>query len=234
MNQSELKKIMHSFISSHFGSATVVWGKVKAVNSNAPQIVLTMGDIIRPYQPITQSINGVPINVYPSKTTLQVDIYTKGRPTSNESGVSASFENTAVNEMTEFANFLNSGYSDQWSSDNDVSILVNQVRDLTEIINDTSWEYRAMVELEIGFTQRAVGYAATMIDGGIPYHDNGIPKYDDEGYALDDTGDRLPGLPLPSDPDGNIIYPEPDNGSQDLANQSAGWFEQVVTNEQEE
>jgi len=197
-----------------------------------------MGSIVRPYQPITQSVNGVPINCYPSKTTLQVDLYTKGYSLNDETGVTAVYENTAVNDLTDFVNFINSTYVDDWSGEKDVSILANQVHDLTGLINDTSWEYRAMAELEIGFTQGAVGHTGTMFDDGIPYHDNGVPKYDSEGYAIDrnwvrltdDHGQPLP--PLPIGPDGKPVYPDveitPSGGrTQELASQHTGWFNKI-------
>jgi len=235
VNHGELKNALLVLVSTFFVGATVSWGKVKAVSSKVPQIVLSMGGINRHYQPITQSVNGVPINVYASKTTLQVDLYTKGRQRAQESGVTAAFENTAVKDMAGFLNFLDSEYADNWCGVNDVSILVNQVQDLTELINDTSWDYRAMVELEVGFTETAAGFSMQNFEGGVPLHSNGIPKYDEEGFLLDEDGNREPGVePLPQDEDGNPIYPsiEPSpsgGGSQDLADQSTGWFEKVAT-----
>jgi len=101
-----------------------------------------------------------------------------------------------------------------------------------------------MVELEVSFTQRAVGYTGTSWDDGVPHYDNGQPKYDDEGYELDENGNRIldgDGNPikLPTDDDGVTIMPEPEpspsggGGSQELADQSSGWFEQVEITEEE-
>lgn len=236
MTQSELKQKLYDLASSYFGGATVVWGRVKLVRPQSPLIALTMGSIIRPYQPITQTVNGVPINCYPSKTTVQVDLFTKGARSANENDLTAAMENTAINDLTDFVNFLNSAYVDDWSWIHDVSILANTVQDLTQIINDASWDYRAMVELEIGFTQTAVGYSGTMYENGMPYYENGNPKYDSEGYPLDENGHKLvdeDGNPLPP---GALPY-EPTTsggGAQELADQSTGWFEQVETIYEEE
>jgi len=239
MTQNELKQTLYNLVAEYFAGASITWGKVKAVSPNVPQVVLSMGGITRRYLPITRNANGVPVNGYPSQTTLQVDLYTKGAATSTEPGVIAAYENTAVNDLTDFLNFLNSAYADEWGDLHDVSILCNKVNDLTELVNDVAWDYRAMAELEVGFTQSAVGYTGTMHESGAPFHENGAPMYDAEGYALDRYGNRLtddhgdPLPPLPIDPEtGKPIYPPlrptPSGGrTPELAGRNTGWFEQV-------
>ena len=238
MTQNELKDRLNSLVREYFGGAAVSWGKVKSVSPNVPQVVLNMGPVNRHYLPIIGHVSGVLTNGYPSKTTLQVDLYTKGAATSADPGVMAAYENTAVNDLTDFLNFIGSAYVDEWGDLHDISILCKQVNDLTELINDTTWDYRAMVELEIGFTQSAVGHTGTMREGGAPFHDNGRPKFDAEGYALDRYGNRLTGddgeplPPLPIGPDGLPIFPPtettPSGGrTPTLSNKHTGWFEQV-------
>jgi hypothetical protein len=236
MTQSELKRKLCELVESYFGSATVTWGKTRAVSPNVPQVVLNMGTVTRPYQPITRSVDGVPVNEYPSKTTVQIDLYTKGAPTSGDPDTTAAYENTAINDLTDFVNFLNSVYVDHWSGLHDVSLLANTVLDLTELINDVTWDYRAMVEVEIGFTQSAVGHTGTMFDRGTQYYANGRPRYDAEGYALDENDNRMTDadgnlIRLPLDDDGDPIFPfteTPSGGrTPELAGQTTGWFEQV-------
>ena len=200
MMQSELKKKLEALISEYFGGATVTWGKTKGVSPNVPQVVLIMGGISRHYHPINQSVGGVTVNSYPSRTTLQVDLYTKGEATNTAPGMMAAYENTAVNDITDFLNFINSEYVGDWCEINDVSILCNHVNDLTELINDTTWDYRAMVEMEIGFMQSAVGSTGIMYEDGVPHYENGNPKYDREtGMPLYENGRPmydLDGMPL--------------------------------------
>ena len=237
MTQTELKQKLYELVSLYFGGATIVWGMTNAVQSKAPLITLRMGNISRPYQPIRQNKDGISADYYPSKTTIQIDLFTSGVELNKEAGITAARENTAVNDMTDFVNFINSVYVDDWSGQNDISILANEIHDLTELVNSTQWQYRAMVELEIGFTQCAVGNAAIMNERGIPYHSNGVPKYDRKGYVLDEDGNKTlddKGVPirLPLDEEGRPIFPNtettPSEGrTQDLGNQSTGWFEQV-------
>jgi len=168
MMQSELKRKLESLVSYYFGGATVVWGQIKMVNPSVPQVTLNMGSVIKPYHPITRWVNGIPVNCFPVTTTMQVDLCTQGGSTGNEISVRSAYENTAINDLLCFVHFIDSAYVDDWSEINDISILAKEVLDLTELINDTSWDYRAMVELEIGFTQFAAGYTGINYEGGFP------------------------------------------------------------------
>ena len=214
MNQNQVKEILYDLVSEYFGGATVVWGMAKAVSPNVPQVALTMLSLVRPYQPIRSDRNGVPIYSYPSKTTVQVDLSTRGAQLSNDEGITMAHVNTAVNDLAEFASFINSVYVDNWCEKHDVSILVNQVNDLTGLINDTTWDYRAMCELEIGFTETVVGHTGINFESGLAYDEEGNP------------------VPLPQ-PE---FEPTPSGGgTQTLADDYTGYFEQVETEyEQEE
>jgi len=237
MTQSELKQKLYDLVREYFGKASVIWGKVKVVSPAPPQIVLNMGAVTRHYLPIVKWADGVIVNGFPSKTTLQIDLYTKGAPLQSGSGVTAAYENTAVNDLTDFVNYLESPYIDDWRERHDVSISCRHITDLTELINGTTWDYRAMVELEIGFTQTAVGHTGAMYESGMPFHKNGRPKYDNDGYALDEAGEQvLDGsnnpIRLPLDGEGKPIPPAitvtPSGGrTQTLADQYTGWFDRV-------
>ena len=185
MTQRELKKRLYDLVGEYFADlkeqGNIVWAKSKPVNPNSPMVALTMGPIIRPYRPTRKYVDGIVYDFYPSKTTLKVDLSTKGAPTSTEPGVTARYEDTAVNDLTDFANFINSVFVDHWCYINDVSISVYHIHELTELTNDTSWNYRAMVELEVGFTQGAVEYAANPLPDGsgqttVPTYSGGRPQ----------------------------------------------------------
>ena len=207
MTQNTLKDKLHKLVGFYFSEdngVTVVWGKSKAVRAKGAQITLTMLDIIRPYQPINDMINGVPVSYYPSKTTLQVDLFTRGDPLINEAGITAAAVNTAVYDLTDFVNYINSIYVEHWSLINDISIAAGEIHDLTNIINDTAWDYRAMVELDIGFTQSVFGHSGINYEDGIEFDENGNP--------------------MPE----SVFKPTASGGrTKELAGEFTGWFEQV-------
>ncbi|MDR1687275.1 MAG: hypothetical protein LBS21_01525 [Clostridiales bacterium] len=203
MTQRQLKEKLYRLAETYFRGATIVWGKVKKVKPNSPLIVLTAGSVVSTYQSITETAKGIPVTCKPSKTTLQVDLYTKGETISD--GGFLITENTAVNDLAEFLNFLDSPFVEDWRTENDVSIITGQVKDLTTLVNESSWEFRAMTELEIGFTQFSSGYTGTNYENGLETDENGNQT-------------EKPFNPTPSG-----------GGSQELADGFTGWFEQVET-----
>ena len=216
MTYQELKVKLYDLVGEYFaalrGQGNIVWSMAKAVNPNSPMVSLQLGQLNRHYMPTRLDINGVPVDNYQSYTTLQVDLFTKGAAITDEANITAARENTAVNDMIDFVNFLNSAYVDHWCLINDVSIQGNAVRDLTQLINSTSWDYRAMIELEIGFTQNAVGYTGIMFEGGVLYDEDGNLIPEPPPFETTSSGGR----------------------SKDLADQYTGWFEQVETEHVEE
>jgi hypothetical protein len=207
----KLKALLYDLVSVYFGGATIVWGQAKTVKPTNPLIALRTISIAGPYTSIAESVNGVPVSYKPSKTALQVDLFTKGAELTDDDGITGAYENTALNDLADFVNFVNSEYVENWCMNNDVSVIVSgPVRDLTELINDASWDYRAMVELEVGFTQVALGYTGTMYEDGVAYDDNGNP---------------IPN-PFEQTPSGGR--------TQELADDYTGWFEQVETEYEEE
>lgn len=232
MTHERLKKILHNFVKLYFADATVIWGQTKVVNTMAPQITLTMGKTQRAYISTRTTNNGVPTDFYPSKTILQIDLSTKGSEvmTETEDGVLTTRRNTAVSDLTEFVNFMNSDFGINWCDNHNITLISDRINDLTNVINDTSWDYRAMTEIEVHFTETAVGHSGIGFDDGRPFYCNGMPKFDDEGYKLDRDGNRISNTPMPI-PDAD---PTPSGGrTQDLANSSTGWFEQVEIKEEE-
>ena len=244
MTQREVKDKLYDLVAEYFAlldeRGNIIWGRSKPVHPGSPMVALDMTNIRRPYRPARRYVDGVPLDSYPSSTILSVDLFTKGAPVSDEPGMTAQNENTAVNDLADFANFLNSTHVDHWCGRNGISLRARTVQDLTAVINDTSWQYRALLEVDVGFVQTAGGYSATNFEGGVPLHDNGRPMFDSAGYSLDRNGNRLPVPPLPTDPDGKPIFPkvEPTHSggrTQRLADKTTGYFTEVeIKNHKEE
>ena len=73
-----------------------------------------------------------------------------------------------MDDMLSFADFLNSDYAIRWCHVNDVSILIDgDVQDLTGVVNDTNYEYRARMSVLFYFTQKTVGPTAVLKESSI-------------------------------------------------------------------
>ena len=177
MTQSELKRKLYELAAIYFEPLTdrgnIVWGRTKPVNPGSPMVALTTGPINRAQRPIRMYRDGIVQDCWPSETMLQVDLFTKGAPVTDDPNVTAARENTAVCDLTDFVNFIHSAYVDNWCYINDISLNVSNIHDLTALTNDTSWTYRAMAEITVGFVQTAVEHAANPITGSLPTHSGG-------------------------------------------------------------
>ena len=205
MTQVQMKNLVFDLISTYFSGASVVWGHGSKVRPGSPLVVLQALAVTRSHHPINRYQDGVVISSYPSQTRIQVDLYTPGAVAEEEEGISREAENTAIDDMLDFVSFVNSPYAIEWCSRVDLSLLANEVNDLSQLINDTSWDYRAMTELQVGYTHHAVGHTGTMWDGGVHYDEHGHPV-------------KLPFVVTPS----GGRWPEG-------AEASTGYFEKVIT-----
>jgi hypothetical protein len=126
---------------------------------------------MRPVQPISIFRDGDYFAAYPSSTTLQIDLFTKGKQWDGDY-----FENSAESDLLGLLNFLDSPASVNWCQLNDIAMQTqNAVRDLSEVINDTQWQYRAMCELSIGFTEWVGEYEAVLGGESIVFDADGNP-----------------------------------------------------------
>ena len=262
MTERELKKNLSGLVAAYFPllheMGNIVWGKTKPVKPANPHVSVNLSGIKRPIRPMRIYVDGIVHDSYPSETILTINLITKGAPTSNEPNIISSNENTAVNDLTGFANFINSPYVDIWCARTGITLKANAVRDLTALTHGSSWEYRAFLEVNVGFVQYAAGHTGLNYENGVPLHPNGRPMfdgetgmplydngqqmYDNEGNPLDSDGNKLPeGEPLPPLPPPSVndngipLIPPltPDSsggGSQELADKATGYFTEVEIN----
>lgn len=171
---NQLKRVIFSHFAAYWGGAAVVWGATDKVKPLAPLVVLRLGTVTRATQPITQMISGIVFSAYPSEVPLQIDLFTKGNTVNAPEGQYT--ENTAESDLLDFVNYLDSTATIEWSNKNNIGLsLMSGVQDLSEIINDSRWQYRAMAEIRLTFTQWAAEYNGVLTEANIIFNDAGIP-----------------------------------------------------------
>lgn len=181
MNISEARNCILELAQYYFQKAKVVFAKQSfAVKKNNPLVTLSFGSINIPLNPPTKVIDGRPVSFYPTTMMVQIDLYTPGRKIEIASDVTPVMENTAVEDLLAFVNFLNSEHVIQYCHQKDIAIVIpNTVQDLTDLINDTNYQYRAMVEIEFRFTSVAVGYTGTLSHASIKDDSLVVPKVEE-------------------------------------------------------
>jgi len=185
MNPREARELMYELLSLFFSGATVLFGsQPNAVKPKAPLVTLSTISVNRPMNPPIRVIDGHPVSYYPTTMNLQVDLYTKGAPVDVGEGRLVPAENTALNDMLDFSNFIGSEYFINWSHRNDISLYPSgQVQDTTALINNASYQFRSTLELTLNFTQKAVGYTGLLDPASIKHSAGGTEDDDPDVYV---------------------------------------------------
>lgn len=232
MDLSEAKEAFRELTVKYFPNITVAYAKQsQMVKGDTPLVMLTFGVINRPINPPTQIIDGRPISYYETSVPVQIDLFTKGRKRKVAKGISAAYENTAAEDLTKFVDFLNSEYAIQFCSSRDIAVIIpNAVTDLTDLINDTSYEFRAMVEVELRFTSVALGYSGTLSAQSIerlPPEPGALPSTIDKATVFGDAELLMPEIEtsfvIPK-----VQFSSSGGGNEELLEGEDGYFTNVA------
>ncbi len=232
MDAREAKNLVYELLRLFFAGAAVTFSKQSnTVRPSAPLVTLTTVSLKRPLYPPQKIVDGIPVSYYPTRMRMQADLYTKGAPVDTDPGYLMPMENTALSDLTEFSNFLGSEYVVNWCHRHDVALSpLGDVQDTTALINDTAFEFRATLQLEMDFTQKAVGYVGILSPSSI--------KHSSQPGDVPGTG--FPAVPAPDDDEAEDVYIEPEftpsasgGGTEELAKESIGYFtEAEITSEE--
>ena len=219
MDAREAKNLVYELLRLFFAGAAVTFSKQSnTVRPSAPLVTLTTVSLKRPLYPPQKIVDGIPV-------------YTKGAPVDTDPGYLMPMENTALSDLTEFSNFLGSEYVVNWCHRHDVALSpLGDVQDTTALINDTAFEFRATLQLEMDFTQKAVGYVGILSPSSIKHR----------SQPGDGPGTGFPAVPAPDDDEAEDVYIEPEftpsasgGGTEELAKESIGYFtEAEITSEE--
>lgn len=234
MTYTEMKRAVYGITAAYFTGAAVEMANTKSAKKGKPLVKLAFGPAQSTQFPVEQFLDGELCSFYPTTAKLEVQLFTHGAKLPN-----GAMENTAVGDLTDYVHYMMSEMVTNELNTQNLSMLVaGPVQDVTAIINDVSYEYRAMVEFNVNFTVAAVGFAGVLdessikIDQPAPGPDPGEP-----GTPVD------PGTPgEPADPDspGQVLPPyiEPewkptDSGgrNKEIAEKRTGYFTEVEVTE---
>lgn len=242
MKIGKVKAFITDLVCSFFSGATVIYASQSYKAKPAqPLVTMSFGDLSRVQHPPVKHIDGHVINYYHSKMKVQIDLYTKGAKVTNTSGGTIGVENTALSDMVDFANFLNSPYVVNMAGVADVTIASEgRVMDTTHVLNSSDFQFRATYELELQFTQEAVGYASMLDATSVRYptvpDDTQDDVQDDAQDGLEDenAGDYENELEEDTEEDTQEVYIVPTfiqnpsgGGNEDVALELLGFFNEA-------
>ena len=140
MNLNEVKNVIYDVVSGYFAGASVIWAE--QINTTPPL----------PY--VTLKTGGVGRTRVPAGKPVETEDHTDRE--SAEKGFTGNHENTAVSDLTDFFNYLESEYTTDYLTGKGVNICLNPpVRDLTSLQNNRGYRFRAMAEASVSFSWEA-------------------------------------------------------------------------------
>lgn len=172
MRVMQARELFRQLTASYFAGAKVVFSnQSRAAKQKQPLVVLTPGNLNRPNTPNYSVVDGVQIASYLSRLSITVDLWTNGSPVVDpDTGQTVAYENDALDGMMSFADFLNSQHTVNWSHDHDVSVLIDgDALDMTGLVNDNNYEFRARLSVLFYFTQQAVDGSAVLSEDSVVY-----------------------------------------------------------------
>lgn len=172
MTVDKLKDSLYEIIQGYFTGAEVAWSEQNAVKSTNPLIRLKLGSVKRASYFINQVDNDVPCGYIPSTTILTVDLFTHGEEIVDEEGF-AIYVNTAISDMEDFINYLQSPHIDDMCERLNISIRTEGDAKDTSAVLDNDYSYRAMQEFVVNFVQETRGYAGISRDNWKPTSSGG-------------------------------------------------------------
>ena len=163
MTVSEAKELFRQLVKEHFANSTVIFDRQSRIaKPEVPLVTLSPGNVKR-HRAANEILDLPEMEGYfHSKLPFVIDLFTHGSPVYDEDmRTEIAREDTATDEMAQFANFLDSQYVTQWCNIHDVAIQVEgDVQNLTGAVNDTTYQFRSRLLVNVYFTQKTVGMKA--------------------------------------------------------------------------
>ena len=215
MNANELRHVLRRIVSMYFSSATVLWSNGRFTKPKKPYVTLSLRNTSKTVHSIRYAPDGNLRQSYPSQAVFTVNLITPGKRTATKEGYTDVYDNTAVADLEDFCNFVESVKVSYICDQEDISIIQNgAVTDVTAILDGIEPEYRAMVEFTVDYMQEVTG-----------------------GYNVSSLKVRLAnqGDTTTSGEDAEIFEPTPSGGrTEELVKSDIGYFEQVEQIEMED
>lgn len=216
MTYTEMKRAVYEITTAYFTGATVEMANTKSTKKGKPLVKLAFGPAQETKFPVERFLDGELCSFYPTTAKLEVQLFTNGLRLQN-----GAMENTAVGDLTDYVHYMMSEMVTNELVLQNISMMVaGPVRDMTAIINDVSYEYRALVEFDISFTAAAVGYAGVLDESSIKI-----------GQAEPGTDPDDPGQVLPPHIDPEWTPTESGGRNAEIAEKRTGYFTEVEVTE---
>lgn len=148
----DLKEYIYDVTARYFANANVCWANEVSTKPGLPLVMLALRNPTRHPFPVEMEGKNEHVRCYPSSITLEVNIFSKG----GKKG--GGYSDDASADMNEFLLYLDSPEITDELFMNNLDIQENgPVQSIPQLLGETKYEFRAMAELTINYTQYTSG-----------------------------------------------------------------------------
>lgn len=168
MNYGEAKKYSRDIVAAHYGDGHVFYAEQKMAKKPVPYVTVKFSGLGKSRTKITKYDNESQCykDYWQKNTKMELNLYTLGKNIAPD-GMEEQYENTAVEEVDDFVKYLVSDEISDSMVINDVVIaLEGIIHDVSFLLHESKYRYRAMAEFAITFTDSS-------------YEPDGIPELPD-------------------------------------------------------
>jgi len=153
MRPYELKKYIWTLVHDYFQAATVIWSSEVSTKPKLPTVMLRLSNMRMGTFAVEAFLDGEIVWQHPSSAILEINVFTAGAAVG-----AIAMDNTALADLNEFCKYIGSSEMTDILAMNDLAFTVNgPVNDIPKLLGTIDYEYRAMVEYQVDFTQTVSG-----------------------------------------------------------------------------
>lgn len=169
MTVAEARQCLYEIVREYYGNDHVFWAGAKLTQRPTPYVTIQFTSYTRQmFPPHTMSDDEFWTAHRLISASVDINLYTKGQNVS-EGHYDAAYANTALDDLENFASYLDSDYvTEKTQSFTDsngnadpyggMAILVDpNIKDMSALLRDSQYQYRAMCTLTVQFTDAASG-----------------------------------------------------------------------------
>lgn len=155
MSLMQVRREVRKIVSDFFSNGTVLWAEQVVTKPKLPYITLKTGSLTKTAFPVQDDTLA---RWYSCKTVLELNVYTQGRKVGTDENAISNYENTSVDDLADFVIYLESDEIQDVLAKLNISLsLKGDIRDMSVLMNDTKYRYRALAEFELSWTEKTSG-----------------------------------------------------------------------------
>lgn len=154
MKIAEAKEAFRSLAAGYFGDSHVFFAESKMSRFPEPYLTIKFNGYTRQEHGARRKRADYHVEaIRELRADIDLNLYTKGSQISG----SMAYANTALDDMEGFINYLESDYGQGIQIQNDFAIITGAPKDVSALLRDSQYQYRALLTLEMRFADAAYG-----------------------------------------------------------------------------